>query len=258
MTLRPDEERCARALERWLLERGRPCLWTPGADPPDLDFTVETRRWAVEVSGLHKYFPEHAAEASRPSASAAIQELARKLDREVNAPPGVLYVLWVQGPLSGEEIRSLERSAAAYLRSGRTDRQMFDSMGRTGMWVLPVKSWGPTRVVASHVLDPLLRSGTRDANIADNNVRLQFALNRMLDRKIPTLAGLHDWDCRVLMIHSGEYFATPEAVGDALKSMVGVGDHIDGIFLKDMQGNVHVVFETGLLLGLTMTTPLLE
>lgn len=242
MALRPEEERCALALRRGLTERGRNSSFEPGTDPPDIDFTVEKKRWAVEVSGLHKYFPEHSEETTRLSASAPLRELTEKLGQDLPSAPPTLYVLRIDGPLTGTETRQLEIAAREYIRSGGTDRQTFDAAGRTGMFVVPLKVPN-SQIVLSHVLDPILITGTRETIIADNHARLWYALNRMLDRKLSTLAGLRGWDRRVLMVHSTEFFATEEAVSDVLRANVGSEAGVDAVFLHDKQGNVYLVWD---------------
>jgi hypothetical protein len=248
MALRPEEERCALALQRWLSEHGRDSSFMPGADPPDVDFVVENKRWAVEVSGLHKYFPEHSEDTTRLSSIAPLRELAEKLERELPSSPPTLYVLRVDGPLTGTETRQLEAEARGYIRSGRRERQTFDTAGRTGMFVVPLRV-PESKLVLSLVLDPIPITGTRETIIADNHARLWYALTRMLARKLPMLAGLRGRDRKILMVHSTEFFATEETMSDALRATDVTEAGVDAVFLLDMQGNVYLVMEQPGLFG---------
>ena len=55
---RSEEARGAELLQALLRNNGYICVeWSPGDDPPDLVFTVDGERWAVEVTRVDQQFP---------------------------------------------------------------------------------------------------------------------------------------------------------------------------------------------------------
>src|SRR5882724_3044403 len=100
--LRPEERKCAELLEAFLAQRGLPCTWGRGCDPPDLDFHVtvngKTEKWAVEVTGLFQYFDQDGEEGTRLSFEVPIRKIVERVSHDLTGQMKCAYVVSASGP----------------------------------------------------------------------------------------------------------------------------------------------------------------
>ncbi len=163
--MRNDEIAAIVGFRDYFLEKGMKVEpWEEGEDPPDFYLTVESERFAVEVTNLIDEIEVNKEDAPRPSYTAAevtnpideievngkdvsrlsytmvVDKLASEIEKESlkNGIMGGSYVLWVNGPLKdfSKHKRHIKAKALAFLE------QMKDSAPGYGEYLLAADETG--------------------------------------------------------------------------------------------------------------------
>ena len=77
--LRPEEAFAQQAFTKFLGAVSSEA----GADPPDLVFTVDDKRWAVEVTTFHMYVQRSGQEASHAAFDSQVHKMRERLNKAV-------------------------------------------------------------------------------------------------------------------------------------------------------------------------------
>ena len=239
--LRPEEEAAAKMLQGTLTELGVESTWRPGDDPPDVVFEVKDRgRWAVEVTALYQYFQKDGSPESRRAATEPIIRMCENLQAQIGDLVNTDYLIVGFGPIRKPSLREVEKRAIEYIRSGKSDEKPLDDEGR-------VRISRQTEPVRVHWMSGLHHS-TRNADgksiSADCRATVSFALERILNEKLPDLATTEGYERKMLLIVSEYVFAEPQMVKEILDTRSLTREQVDTIlFIAD--GKVHWVADPG-------------
>jgi hypothetical protein len=216
--------------------------WQPGQDPPDFVFTVNSEQWAVEETQLHQYIQLR----NKPESRQAIEEpLARMCERiKATAQPAANrdYIIGVFGPVEDRKLGDIEQAIVEHIRSGQLEsKQVADSVR---VEVVPRDA----RIEYMIGLQTGVMAAGGEAISADVHANLEFALDRILDQKLPRLEKLGGFKRKILLITSAYLFAEPSNVTDILHSRQITTKQCDGVLLIDERENVHCVADPGCVL----------
>ena len=240
MTLKGNEEAAGSILKRTLDELGIHAEWRPGDDPPDLVFEVENRgHWAVEVTELHQYLQMGDKTESRATVTEPLLKMCERVQAMVFGDLNKQYLIDGLGPVTKPPLRDIEKRAAAYIRSGRTDEQTLDDHGNIRIRTIT----SPVRVGWMIGLDATAPGPTGSLS-ADVRSNLEFALDRVLSAKLPVLATLTGYSRRILLIWRDYLFAEPEMLKDILATHSLTADKVDTILFATESG-IHWVADPG-------------
>jgi hypothetical protein len=279
MKLRHEEQLSAEALQRHLQnEHGIPSSWEGvDAERPDLRFTVircnrwrET--WAVEVTSLVQYIDWDGKEGNRRLFEPAIFNMVKCLNQELGPQMKSGYWLEVVGPLERRIFCDLERRVRQYISSGKTEQEALDG---PELYASAVNEIGndPNDPLVQSIVEQLVRSRTKitikavagtpgitglsglsgvakipgsDTFAADIDATLHYAVNRILDKKLPRMATVHGYDRKILLVWNAIPFAHAPDVKNVFLSKDTTG--IDGIFFFEYSADrVSLITNSGLI-----------
>lgn len=240
MAIRPDEHAAALMLKGMLDKLGVHSEWKPGDDPPDLVFEVENLGcWAVEVTGLHQYFAKAAGSESRRAVTEPLIKTCERIQAQVSSQVNSDYLIEGFGPVERPSLREIEKRAVAYILGRKSDEQKLDDDGRVRIR----RVTSPVRVgwmVGLHHST----LGPRGTLAADIRANITFALERILEAKLPRLASLKTCDRRLLLITKNYLFAEPEMIREILGTHGLSREQLDTVLLATETG-VHWVCDPG-------------
>jgi hypothetical protein len=266
MPLREEERLSAVALSTYLHDRlASPATWLPvNADPPDLEFSVLRHdglleRWAVEVTGLFQYAGWEGTEVNRLAFEPKLWKMLDRFKSEHADELMLNYSLWVEGPLPIKLLNDLPKRLLEFVRSGHIGEIALDHAEAVAT-VSGNMNASPTdplveavirqvaheyeriRIVAeagqpgislAFTVSAVAKIPNSNQMIGDIQESVTFAVNRILDAKLPKLAKLTGFNRRVLLIWSGFALAEAYEVKKALAlRKLSVAD-VDAIFFID-------------------------
>jgi hypothetical protein len=238
--MKENERRAADILNAFLAGKfSLKVSWKPGENPPDFVFMVDSEQWAVEETQLHQYIQLR----NKPESRQAIEEpLARMCERiRATAKPAANrdFIIAVLGPVEDKKLGDIEQAIVEHIRSGQLERkQVADSVN---VEVVPSEA----RIEYMIGLRTGVKAADGQAVAADIHANLDFALNRILDQKLPRLEKLEGFKRRILLITSAYLFAEPGNVRDILHSRQITAKQCDTVLLIDGSGGVHWVADPG-------------
>jgi hypothetical protein len=238
--MKENERHAADILKAFLAEKlNLKVSWKPGEDPPDFVFTVNSEQWAVEETQLHQYIQLR----NKPESRQAIEEpLARMCERiRAAAKPAANrdYIIAVFGPVEDRKLGDIEQAVMEHIRSGQlASKQVADSVK---VEVMPREA----RIEYMIGLNTGVMAAGGQAISADVHANLEFALNRILDQKLPRLERLEGFKRRILLITSAYLFAEAGNVSDILHSRQITEKQCDTVLLIDESGSIHWVADPG-------------
>jgi hypothetical protein len=127
-----------------------------GNDPPDLVFEVEGLGcWAVEVTELQQYFDQNDEPSERTTIEQSLLRICDNVRAKISNELQRTYWLNIHGPIAYRSIRKIERRAIDYVRSGKTEEEVLDDLGRARIKTFP----SPPRFVVTVGLDQSVHGG---------------------------------------------------------------------------------------------------
>jgi hypothetical protein len=245
--LRDRERSVARALRRFLIERGLSCIWRTGNDPPDFVFFVGRERWAVEETSLEQYVQGLEGTVEETTITAPIHSALVRLAQEVvehfggQPPAGYWIHCWAPTrALVGKGRDRVKAAAIAYIQDGRTEREQLDPSG-----AVRIKHIGPVhRFPVSVGLSASVLNADASNLHADIGATVRSALERIIDAKTSRVADLVGYDRKVLVISKRYLFADPQEVTSQLRALPLSRTAFDAVlyYTTDLDlGDMHLV-----------------
>lgn len=235
-------------------------------DPPDFLFEIHrpdssNETWAVEVTGLVQYLDNNGKEYRRNDFEPSLIKRCRDLEEKHRSDFHHAYAVAVVGPIDPKVNRTLEERIMSYVRSGVSEETALDGKEAYNS---ALKDFGE----GADLQDPMVQgiaqrlaverqkvtiraypdhpkkglalmsmvSGAAklpgsDEFVADLEASIQYAVDRMLEQKLPKLAGLTGYDRRVLLVWNDLSMAKSAEVEKAFrKHGLTEADGIDGVF----------------------------
>lgn len=233
LIVKPSEEFAAKALSSFLKEIGLEVKWEEGEDPPDCVFLVGKERWAVEETQLHQYIQLRGDAVSRLAVDRPLEAMCERI-AGTKPRANTDYVVSVFGPVN-ECLVDIEKAAVEYIRSGETEPRDLDDNGRARIIGLT----RPAKVTWMVGIDASVRAGDGKSLGADIRANVQFAVDRIMEAKLPRLRALGGYDKKILIISNGYLFADAECVAVALRNHNLSDGRIDSVLLIGSDGVVH-------------------
>jgi len=262
--MKGNEEVSAKALKTLLEKLGRNCSYAPVYPEngfPDFNFIVNGEKWAVECTDLHQYIDVDGKAASRVGSDKRLEKLCENI--RAKAKPGLnrRYIIGAFGPELEVEGKEIEKRALAYIESGKTEREALDILEindpdpeKAGLLRLVAEDQAKVHIhaVTAEVpityfygLDGSIKNADAEHLAADIMETLRFALNRILDDKLPKLAQCTSYDRRLLLAWLGYWVAEARQIKEVLSEMNLDRKVIDTFLLVLPNGEVHWVADPG-------------
>jgi hypothetical protein len=209
VTLRNTEPLAAAALEGLLRRSGVPSRWEPGADPPDVVFTVAGERWAVEETQLHQYLAaDDGGLLAATRFREAFETMCRRIDERTRSSRTASYTITAFLPIAAvrplvhRPLAQTERRALAYVRSGKVPAETLDDDAgkQVSIGVDTRAAPGANRITWWTEILPGVRAADGRSSGFDVRVNTEQALVRVLAEKTPQLGRLAGYDRRLLVI----------------------------------------------------------
>lgn len=235
--MKGNEERCARAFHGVLRRSGMESMWVPVAnDPPDLLFTVEAQRWAVEVTELHQYMtlPERSEPESRHAFERPIERLCERIQKKAKFGAQRTYLIDFRGPIDRATSEIVEHRALEFMARGETGHRFLDAepiahpdpvarhflkMEVEGRARVRIEAFrGPAKVICIYGPDGDVLGGDGEHFSSDIQATITHSMDRMLGDKLPKLRRLTGYDRRVLLLWREYPFATALTLASELAS----------------------------------------
>lgn len=280
MPIRKEERECAEILQVWLEQLGLRTTWQPvDQDPPDLSFIITPEHtaeecWGVEVTGLFQYADWDGKESNRNNIEAPIERLCERLKSQLPPSTTTGYVIFGSGPHEAD-LPKIESRALEHIRSGRTDQEFLDfpesfatfehilkknpgdprlsasveKMAKEHSRFSIAAITKPIQVVWGAMLDGSARIPGTDKMLADINATLEYALERILKKKLPRLKKLTGYRRKLLVVWNSYYFADATRVKEILDSYSLSDQEVDSIFFVDDSSTLHLVADPAGLFG---------
>lgn len=214
MALKATEPHAAKALEELVAGYGLPVSWKPGGDPPDLIFTGDGSKWAVEETQLHSY----SGGPDKPASAQGYEIPIRKACRRIKAVASTLrpmgYIISISWPVAS--LPELESKALDYVRSGRTDRMYLAEDDSSYIKGVPTQRHRFELLIGPKSATP---SPDGKSHIADIGASVRYGLARVLGEKVPVLQQFPGYGRRVLLVTNRDFFVEPEDVVAALATI---------------------------------------
>lgn len=238
--MKENERRAADTLNRFLAEKFKLKVnWDSGENPPDFVFTVNSERWAVEETQLHQYIQLRSKAESRQAIEEPLASMCERIKASSKPAPNRDYLIAMFGPVEDKRLPDIEQAIVKHIRNGQLEsKQVADSVK-----VEVVLS--EARIEYMIGLHTGVMAAGGKAIAADVHANLEFALNRILDEKLPILEKLERYKRRILLITSAYLFAEPSHVSDILHARKITANQCDTVLLIDESGNVHWVADPG-------------
>jgi hypothetical protein len=212
-----------------------------GNDPPDLVFEVEGLGcWAVEMTELQQYFDQNDEPSERTTIEQSLLRICDNVRAKISNELQRTYWLNIHGPIAYRSIRKIERRAIDYVRSGKTEEEVLDDLGRARIKTFP----SPPRFVITVGLDQSVHGGVGESPTADIHVNHRCSLKRILKKKLQRLAALTMYQRRILLIWNSYYFGNPVTVRDALADISLSAGQLDSVLFV-FEDEVHLVANPG-------------
>lgn len=231
--MREEEKYSANKLKEYLVSRGFNAVFKDGSDPPDIEFTIASQRWAVEHTQLFQYVDQSGIPQSRSKIEAINSQIEQRVRKQTEGHRKSSWVLVLYGVAKPKERKKIEQLATQSILADSVTafsaippllaelRQIPDSQGRfLGFSMLPSGSKVP--------------SSNRPT--ADIQATIDFAVQTIFQKKAPTLKQLSGFDQRVLLILGQYMFVNNRNISVAVTNNTSLRNGIDKIFLVTSTG----------------------
>lgn len=223
--MKGTEKNAAKALERQLKILDLDVSWEPVTpDPPDFLFKVGSERWAVEATELHQYIDNNGEETSRLGVEKSLERMCEQIQAQAHPRVNKKYLIFASGPVNTSLVE-IQNRALAYIKSGKTEREALDAeaIDEPNPEIAAIKRRGaehqahvfieaqttPVPIVYGIGLGGATLGADQENLAADLEATLRYAVDRMLQHKLPKLATLGGYDRRILLVWRGYLFAEP-------------------------------------------------
>ena len=224
--MKPSEEWAKAQLSDYLTRRGLQFSCKEGENPPDLVFSVEGEKHAVEVTELHQYV-DSGGEKSTITVEHRLFHLVNKIDRETSKRNRG-YIVFLKGPLTEDQEREILAKAKQHILASKAE--LF-SIGEKKECEVTPNSGKDTALAWIIFVDGTAKNPDSDVMLADIQGSIDYALGRILKEKVPRLKQFASWEKRVLVIVSEYFFADDENVRVGLQKRSAEIAPIDEVYL---------------------------
>ncbi len=238
--LRPSERRAALALERLLLEAHCTVAWEKGPGQhlvPDLIFTVDGERWAVEETQLDQYIGDRGTPRSARALLADLEKLCQGIAKEAEAYPRAGYWMSAFAPVR-PPLSEIRQRALAYIRSGETGKRVLDKEGSVTIRARPTHQDRP--LAYSVQLHACVPAADRCSFHGDVALNVERAIDRVLGEKRPRLRPLKGFARKVLVISKAYLHAELREVARAIAAKGLTADDLDAVLFLFLEDDVYV------------------
>jgi len=237
--MKEHEEFSAHLLKSFLQEPGKDVTYTPGADPPDMDFYVDGGKWAVEHTQLHLYTERDGYEISRKGIDSLIKTFSDRLKKKLRKKLECKWILAVKGPNSRADLLEVEKAVVATIVRERNNNSFTISNELYYLTMIPDED--PEIEIIS-TLGP--KSKVPKTNISTSTIQviINYSINRILKSKLPKFGKMVGYNKLVLLIESQYSYVTPDNVKRALSNHPELNALVSMVYLIHL-GEVYLLAE---------------
>ncbi|MGH9867500.1 MAG: hypothetical protein ACREAA_04970 [Candidatus Polarisedimenticolia bacterium] len=158
--------------------------------------------------------------------------------------PGMAYSLMIRGPLEAMTARVLEKLATEYIRSGSAEPKILNRRLPYALIArFQVREDLQSRLEMSLFLDGLAIGGKGDSVLADIRSNVAYAVERMLEKKLPDMEKILSYDRRALCLYAVDVLAESDVVRAVLPVDMLAHSSLDAVVLIDCENHVEAVFD---------------
>ena len=239
--MRNDEKDAATAFSQFLAQRGIEHEWKQGDNPPDAVFIVGQERWAVEETGLHRYFSLEGQAQSDKAIDNPTHALTRVLNERCKINANTIYVLSLNGVYPfWKDSKELIAKIQEYIDSGNYEETSLDPP----LELNPFPYWEPPSAVSIRAFDSkddiprIVVLSTKGATAVTPDGRayvssvfasVGYAITDILKKKGKVFARLNNYTRRILLLTRVYEFAETRIVRDVLAAHPLVQSYQAGI-----------------------------
>jgi hypothetical protein len=236
--LKEHEEFSAHLLKSFLQEPGKEVTYTPGADPPDMDFYVNGGKWAVEHTQLHLYTERDGYEISRKGIDSLIKTFSDRLKKKLREELECKWILAVKGPNSSADLLKVENAVAETIIS---ERKINHTISNELYDLIMIPGEKPGIEIFS-TLGP--KSKVPKINISTSTIQevINYSINRILKSKLPKFGKMVGYNKLVLLIESQYSYVTLDNVKRALSNHPELNALLSMVYLIH-HGEVYLLAE---------------
>jgi len=200
-----------------------------GDDPPDYAFTVDRKKWAVEVTGLIPQIMHEGKAHSRAGIDARTVGIEEEVRRDVLRRSGGdvhgAYNLHLEAPFTKAEVREIVIRAAEYIMS--KDGGSMDLLKDGNAIIERKKANGELTVGSIWSIRPFQRlADGRNSDAYDLKATLLQCLQYALGKKLPRMCKLQGYDKTVIVFwHEMSWYDQDDletALGQVLPGQHGI------------------------------------
>lgn len=225
--MREEEKYCANKLREYLVSQGYNAVFKDGSDPPDIEFTVDGHRWAVEHTQLFQYV-ESGKELSRNYIDATNLAVEPRLLEKTNGKRKSGWRLALYGHIEPKKFKLIERTAIKSIIADSIDP--FSIISSQLAELIKVED-SNCQIIVYSMLPPSSKVPKSKSLSADIQATIDYAFQRILTSKAPTLGQLKEYDKRVLLIQSQYMFVNNSNLTKSVSTHIALKNGIDKIFL---------------------------
>ena len=244
--MRNDEIIAVKSFTEFLKNCGIPSSWEEGSNPPDAVFKVSSERWAVEVTGLHRYVKWRGSIASETTIYAGLGPIIKELNDKISFPPNKLYLLTIMGTFPFRPLkRQIISRIKSYINSGQTDSEPLEQS--ESILIRAVELEGQSGIELEIVglgVNAMNADGKQASQVYPV---VNFSIDQILGEKLPRLKTLLDYDRRILLIVREYFGAEAFIVKEILAQKELSQDSVDSVFLVSSENEIECVADSGLL-----------
>jgi hypothetical protein len=236
--MRNEEKYCAIELQDHLVYQGHVASFKDGSDPPDIEFVVDGKLWAVEHTQLFQYVEQSGEEASRAKIDSINLAVEDRLRAKSEGNRKASWLLALYGLIPSSDLRLIEDAALASILADSTS--LFSTVSNHLAELRRVDD-SKGRLFVFSMLSPATRVPKSAKVSADIQATIDYAIQNIFKAKAPTLSQLTQYHNRTLLIQSQYMFCDARNVGNAVSKYSLLRNGIDNIFLVRPEGVSQIV-----------------
>lgn len=240
-----SEIRTVVALERFLVNAGKVSRSEHGPNPPDAIIFVETERWGVEITELHRYYQWKGTYESEAGILQGYADFDRRMQTAVKVPRNRQYSITILGmfpirPYQDDLIKRIK----SFVEPGGIGEFKLDANGF--IVIEGFESAGTDGVIKLGV-GPHSSTVTADGKAYASNVsaNIEFSVDKILQEKTPVLLKMKGYDKRILLLTKVYEFAEPFLVREVFQKKDLNSNVLDSVLMFTPPDDIECIIDPG-------------
>jgi hypothetical protein len=236
--MRESEEISAKILSAFLKKAGYKVYFEDGDDPPDINFYVARKKWAVEHTQLHQYTDFNGNEISRIGIDSKLFSFEKYINQKFKNELEYQWILAINGPITKNQILKIEQEVVNILQKEKNKKPFKHS---NKLYSIEKQINKNPKIVIFSMLSPSSRIPESENLTCDIQGQINYAVDRILRLKRPKFQRMVSYDKRVLLIENQYMFSTQENVTTGFSAYPGSLKEIDSVYLINYE-DVHLIY----------------